>query len=190
MLEDWLNFSVRKMSQEETSSIGRTYLEAFTGYSDKEITDAAAIYREEGEYFPPKPRQILDLVKDRIKSKHDEELRKMWTCSSCGQKVSTMSEGRCLDCRGVPIPEYRNLGNLDSYDKTPYRIEGRIQCSRCGLIGECIKEPVDSGDWLCVQCYSGLTRKQIAARFGELARIMSKNKVQHIEDENGDRIPY
>jgi len=166
------------MSQEETNSLGRSYLEAFTGYSDKEITDAAAIYREEGEYYPPRPRQILDLVKDRGKGKHDDELRRMWTCNACRQKVGAISEGICLDCRGVPVPQYDKSLSLGAYEMNAYRIEGRIKCNQCGHIAQCIKEPADSEHWLCVECYGGLNRKQIAARFHKLAEIMGTHEAK------------
>ena len=153
-------------------------MEAFTGYTDRDIQAAADQYRREGEYFPPKPAQILALVKDRSQLKHDEELRAMWTCKRCGQKASAISEGTCLDCEGVPLPQYKRLKPLLNPDKIPFRIEGRMKCQQCGYIGQCIKEPVDDGPWLCKECYSGMTAKEIMHRLNNLT------------DDVGERIPF
>lgn len=173
LTKDWLSFSPRQKTNEEVESLGRAYFQAFKSYKDQEIIEAAEKYAESGDYFPPKPIQITMLVKDAKKKKHDRELVEMWTCKRCHQKVSSMtSEGVCLDCSGVPIPTYEHIKPWRNEKRIHYKIEGRIKCQQCGIVGECIREPSEDGQWLCKDCYSGLTSKERKQRLNDLARMV------------------
>ncbi len=156
------------MDQNEIESLSQTYFKSFRAYKDNEIKQAADDYTTSGEYFPPKPAQIISLVKNTDQGKHIRELVERYTCSMCHQKVSAITEGICLDCAGIPRMHYETP-KLAEPEKTNYRIEGRMRCNRCGHIGMCIKEPADeNGFWQCRECYTGLTNQEIAERFRKL----------------------
>jgi ribosomal protein L37AE/L43A len=163
------------MSPEETEGLSQTYFSAFKAYKDNEIQEAADDYATSGEYFPPKPAQILSLVKNVDQSKHNRELTEHWTCSMCKQKVSSItSDGVCLDCCGVPMPAYQSIKPLPNSTSRHYRMEGRMQCQTCGNVGMCIKEPADSGSWECRQCYTRMNNKEIAAAFRTLGEMVGE----------------
>ena len=171
LLEAWLAFSPKVKSQAETETLSRTYYEAFRGYSDKQINEAGEKYNGEGEFFPPKPWQITNLIKNFNEDKHVKEMVAEYTCRLCNQKVSAISEGACLDCLGYPSVEYEKLKPFPIEERIPYRIEGRMKCQVCGSIGACIKEPIDEGQWQCQQCYTGLTKKEISQRLRDLQHM-------------------
>jgi hypothetical protein len=137
------------MTSEEIETLIQTYFNAFKSYKDSEIREAADEYIKTGEYFPPKPVQILSLVRDAAIKKHDRELVEMWTCRICNQKVSCISSSRiCADCQGYPLPSYESIKPWPDYTPNQYKIEGRVKCQKCGSIGTCIKEPINEGTWL------------------------------------------
>ena len=171
LTKDWLGFSPRKMSPEETEALSQTYFGAFKAYKDTEIQEAADDYTTSGEYFPPKPAQIISLVKNTDQSKHTRELVERYTCSACHQKASGITDGICLDCAGLPRMSYETL-KLPEPTRGNYKIEGRMLCNQCGSVGMCIKEPLLSGEWRCRKCYTGMTGPEIAATFRKLAEMV------------------
>ena len=92
-------------------------------------------------------------------------------------KDITKGGQRCLDtCKGFPIPkEIVEAMDLNEFTKEDYRISYKMKCGRCYKIGLGIEEPINSHRWLCRQCYTGLTSKQIAGRFNDLF-LMMENK--------------
>lgn len=58
-------------------------------------------------------------------------------------------------------------------ENAKYRIEPYHMCNECheqNVI--CIKEPVDTGNWRCRKCYTGMTNEQVRNRFIDLGRMM------------------
>ena len=161
----------RRVSEQELRSMEVMYGAAFHNYSNKQIAGAIQRYTEENDFYPPKPKDLISKIQDSEKIKNDEFLVKRFTCSRCHQKVSAISEGECLDCRGFPGIE-KNRVQLPEQDEQDYRIEGRMKCQQCGKIGMCIKEPIKTGSWRCRECYSGLTTKEIVNRFKDLRLMM------------------
>lgn len=46
-------------------------------------------------------------------------------------------------------------------------------CEECGNRDVmCIKEPIDGGVWICRRCYTGLTPRELGAKFKELGEMM------------------
>lgn len=84
---------------------------------------------------------------------------------------------RCMDtCKSFPLPaEIIEKMDLKEFSKEDYRISYKMKCGRCYKIGLGIEEPINSHRWLCRQCYTGLTSKQIAGRFNDLS-LMMENK--------------
>jgi formylmethanofuran dehydrogenase subunit E len=160
------------MSEEETEALSKTYFSSFKAYTDTEIEQAAKDYMNNGEYFPPKPSQILSLVKNADIGKHTRELVERYTCSTCHEKVSAICDGVCLDCLGVPKPAYQNIKPLPKPTPSDYRMEGRIQCQKCGHVGMGIKEPAESGQWECRQCYTRMNNQEVAAAFRRLVEMV------------------
>jgi protein-arginine kinase activator protein McsA len=157
----------RRLSHEEILALEDAYELAFQGVADKEIKAAGQLYLQDGDFFPPKPKEILARVKDRSTQKHIRELVELYTCKQCHQKVTAITDGICLDCAGFPLLE-SNRVKLPEPEERDYKIEGRIKCQECGKIAMCIKEPISTGNWKCRECYSGLTKKEIVDRFAEL----------------------
>ncbi len=160
--------TAKRLTEEETQALEDTYFIAFKSHSDPVVKLAVHKYIEDGDFYPPRPKDILVRIEDREQDKHTRELVQRYTCSMCHQKVGAITEGICLDCAGMPRMYYE-APKLGVSEKTNYRIEGRMRCNRCGHIGMCIKEPADeNGFWQCRECYTGLTNQEIAARFRKL----------------------
>ena len=164
----------RKMEPEATQALEQAYYLAFQHYSDKQIKEAGQKYLEDGDFYPPRPTDILKRVKNISNEKHERELIEMWTCNRCHQKVSCISPGGiCADCQGYPVPTYKHIKPWFSEKPILYKIEGRMKCQQCGKVTECIKQPIDDGQFLCKDCYSGLTAKERSKRFDDLAKMIS-----------------
>ena len=172
LTSEWLGFSPKgKMTSDETESLIQTYFNAFRAYKDSEIREATDEYLKTGVVYPPKPAHIIALVKNQDQSNHTRELVERWTCSMCRKKTSSITvNGICLDCSGIPKPEYKHIKPLPIDERTNYRMEGRIMCQECGKVGMCIQEPGDK--WLCRQCYTGMDGKEIAANWRTVIRAM------------------
>lgn len=165
------------MGQSEIEDLGRTYYQSFKAFKDHEIEQAADDYMNSGEYFPPKPSQIISLVKSGDNSRHDRELVERWTCSLCKMKTSSItSEGVCLDCAGVPAPIYKHIKPLEDPIREHYTMEGRIRCQKCGYVGLGINDPSVSSQWLCRSCYSGKSREEIVTAWKELGALLTHEK--------------
>jgi len=179
-------------SQAETETLSNTYYEAFRGYSDKQIKEAGEKYNAEGEFFPPKPWQITNLIKDFKNDKHIKEMIAEYTCRACNQKVAAISEGICLDCLGYPPVEYERFKPFQVEERIPYRIEGRMKCQECGIIASCIKDPIDEGKWQCQHCYTGLTKKEISQRFKDLQRMTfdKEFKPDWVKKPEDNKVPF
>lgn len=168
------------MSPQEQETLANGYYLAFKKYSDKDIQQAGYKYMEEGEYFPPKPAQIIALISHAATDKHTAALKERFTCASCGEVVSGISERKCFDCAGIlPVEGYDEPSIKPDND---FRIEGRRQCQECGNIGLCVQEPRGTGEWLCKRCYTGLTDQEITEKFKSLVGILTKRRtVNEIE---------
>lgn len=156
------------MTTQEINTVSNSYLNAFKSYSDAQIIQAADKYAETGEYFPPRPEAIISLITDIEIDKHTKELISRYTCRVCGMKASAITDGICLDCAGIPKPEYEKLKPLPDPGVKDCRIEGRVVCSLCGHIGMGINEPAGSEGWSCRKCYTGLNDDEIVKKFSEL----------------------
>lgn len=162
---------MKRLTEADRDTLVESYTQAFGDFSERQIRDAVTKYLQEGDHYPPKPKDIISRIKNLDNEKHIKELREMYTCKRCGHHVHAISDGLCFDCRGLPrLQKYKNT-LLDS-EPVDYIIEGRIKCQQCGKVGMCIKEPVDHGSWRCRDCYSGLTSKQRTQRFKDLIRMM------------------
>ena len=165
------------MTTQEINTVSNSYLNAFKSFTDEQIIQAADKYAETGEYFPPRPEAIISLITNIEVDKHTRELIARYTCRACGMKVSAITDGICLDCAGIPKPEYKNLKPLPEPSSRDYRIEGRVVCSVCGHIGMGINEPSGSEGWLCRKCYTGFTNQEIAERFKKLGEKVTHAKL-------------
>ena len=65
---------------------------------------------------------------------------------------------------------------------TPYIIEEGQICCKCKVKSRCIREPADTGEWECRQCYSGLTleqhRKKVQLIIEQMGRMENENQRQ------------
>ena len=170
MIERFSSLTVKTQTPNEIKSLLDVYYKSFQGYSDNEIKRASEEYIENGEYFPPKPFQIISLVQGAKSKKHDQELKEAYICNICHERVSSISEGKCLDCAGFVPGDGNQIRLSETHDD--FTIEGRRQCSKCGKIDMCIKEPKDSRVWECRDCYSGLTKQERTQRFRDIQKSM------------------
>jgi transcription elongation factor Elf1 len=160
-------------------SVKQYFLSSLKDCTDKDVAYAAKEYVKTAEY-PPRPSNLLKIIEStKADTKHREALERRFKCSTCGKKTSSISNGMCFDCAGIPDVAPSPLGNRSS-GKDSFIIRERGTCEECGRQGKVIKEPADNGVWLCQICYSGLSSKQVALRFRHLQMIMqggvSKNK--------------
>ena len=162
------------MSREEIESLENAYFMAFSDYSDRQIKAAGQKYLQEGEFFPPRPKEIISRITDIDKGRHQKDLRERYTCVLCRERVSAITEGGvCLDCTGVPKPTYKNI-SLPKSEKSDFKIEGRRKCQECGKVDSCIKEPIDHGPWRCADCYRGFGKQVYIQRWRELSRMIEE----------------
>ena len=160
------------MTREEIQNLSDSYFRSFRAYSDLEIQEASDEYANTGEYYPPKPAQIINLIKSVDETKHNQELIYRYTCSMCKQRVVSISDGVCLDCLGIPKPTYSQIKPLQTHTPSNYRMEGRIMCQECGSVSMCIKEPSESGQWKCRKCYTGMNNQELAGAFRRLSEMV------------------
>ncbi len=152
-------------------SVKQYFISSLRDCTDKEVAYAAREYVKTADY-PPRPSALLKIIEStKSEAKHTEGLTRRFTCSSCGKKTSAISNGMCLDCAGIPDVEPSPVGNRSS-GKDNFIIRERGTCEECGKQGKVIKEPAEGGVWLCQECYTGLTPKQVALRFRHLQMIM------------------
>jgi len=121
-------------------------------------------------YFP-KPKEFLDELPQRENngdSKNDQYLIQRFTCSMCGDKVSALSEGMCLDCAQVNPFIQPKQKEWTPPAKDDFKMESRHKCPECGKIDICIKEPASSGTWKCRDCYSGMTLQERQAKIHQI----------------------
>ena len=119
--------STKSPTNKDIEEIGSIYYKAFEHYSNKQIKEAVEKYLAEGQYFPPRPYQITDLITTAKIEKHNKELRIRYTCPSCHQKVSAISDGICLDCGGF-MPSEDKEPLYSPREEDDFKMEGRIQC--------------------------------------------------------------
>jgi hypothetical protein len=170
-IEEVLDLFSQMWPTRNTENLIEPYFAILKGYSDKVIKKAVYDCLKESEYFP-KPAEIIKFVNiDSKDLKHSQELKKRYTCPVCHEKVSALSEGKCLDCGGFP-PYVGDHVILPSIEKDDFIIEGRRKCQNCGTIGICIKEPKEDGPWKCKDCYTGLDRDQRKQRWKDIMHAM------------------
>jgi len=65
-------------------------------------------------------------------------------------------------------------GKKTTYNNTQeeFKIAPGIRCRQCGDIRMCIKEPIDTGDWICRQCYTGLSKDQYIEKIKAIIKNM------------------
>jgi hypothetical protein len=170
LVTSFSTLSLKKMGKDEVEELVDIYSRAFEKYSDKQIREAGYQYMDIGDHFPPTPNQLASCISTREKDRHTKELIERYTCPSCGHIVTAMTEGQCLDCAGIP-PKTTKEEPIE-IEKQDYRMEGRRKCQVCGKVEMCIKEPRLTGSWKCVDCYTGLTKKQRTNRFKDLLRMV------------------
>ena len=139
------------------------YFKSFRRVPERALRNAAYDCIETCEFFP-KPKDIFKFIKA---DDHDKELRNRFTCSICKAHVSLMVEGMCSWCKAkVPLsverPHLKHEYFSESVDS--YLIENMIKCQRCGQVTTCVKEPPETGDWLCRECFTGLSAPEFIAR--------------------------
>lgn len=159
--------------KEISDSARESYFEILRYYSDEHIQKAGFRCMEELEFFP-RPAQILKYIDQKETSRHNKELIDRFTCLSCRQKVSCIisdsDRGECLDCAG--LAKFTESKPAPKIEKSDCRIEGRRVCGECKTIGLCIQEPKGDGPWLCRECYTGMSLKEIKERYRELSGII------------------
>ena len=156
MVKDSLQHLSGVYGKQITSDIVDAYFEALRYYNDNDIMKAVSDCINECEWFP-KPAEIRKRL-PQDDNKHDSFLRARFTCSMCGEKVSAISEGKCLDCAGVGFFEEKR--KVEKPPENDFTQHGRMMCQKCRQVGLCIKEPKDTGSWLCTDCYTGLTKRK------------------------------
>jgi cytochrome c-type biogenesis protein CcmH/NrfF len=178
MIDDMLRLFGASWNKEITDDLKQAFLEVLQKYSNDEVIEAGYKCLEEREFFP-KPAHVVKFIKT-TKRKHNEALKDRFRCPVCKNQVSLIIEGRCWEC---------NTGASLSMGRTPVKapvitqeknfllIEEGIRCQKCGNVGAAIKEPADTGEWECRQCYSGLTIEQYKEKMaGIIASIGNANK--------------
>ena len=83
---------------------------------------------------------------------------------------------RCLDTSNkFPIPsEIVEKMDLNEFTREDYRISYKMRCRKCGHFGLGIEEPINSDNWKCRKCYTGLTSDQIKGRFQDIYRMIEQ----------------
>jgi ribosomal protein L37AE/L43A len=167
------------------------YIDVLQPYSDSDVKAAMAKVMEEAEYFP-KPADIVKILKAKkpqdVKDReiHDAEERRRYTCPSCHNYVHALVDGKCWECHaGVPLSAGREPVRRpkEHIAGTGYMMQDLMTCQKCGKVGMCIKEPPHTGQWLCRQCYSGLTDQQFKAKVRGLIRTMDDKKKAIVEQK-------
>ena len=163
---------MRKMNEDERDALEKSYFDSFRPYSNQQLAEAIRLFMDSDEsYYPPKAATIRKFIPGDKDSKHDGELVKRFTCVACGEKVSAISDGRCLDCAGMPPADPDHV-HLPETGEDNFVIEGRRRCNDCGAVAMCIEEPKGCKHWQCQKCYAGIDRKEVGKRFNDLQRMM------------------
>lgn len=123
--QKFLAMSNRNINRDAEKALLSAYKVAFRGIKDSDLQEAAATYIKDGQYFPPRPSELISIM----------------------PKGSTVT------------------------DESEYRIRPGTMCNVCHHFGLCIQEPAVTGQWVCRQCYSGLTTKQYEANMRALQSV-------------------
>lgn len=153
--------------------IVKTYYQALRDYSDKEVIEAGHRAMDECTFLP-KPRDILIRIPRREETENDKYLKGRFKCCMCGEIVSAISEGKCLDCAGITPGEEKKDPPIAFPE--PFEMHGRMKCQACGTVGLCIKEPAKSGTWKCRDCYSGMTIDERREKIRQIIRSIGAQK--------------
>ncbi len=166
--------TMRRITETDKEILVKAYSELFKGVPDKEFREGCYRYADENDFYPPTPHKLAEYMPQKKKDKAAKEFREWYMCHTCGQMCYAMAEkGLCLDCAGFPPIEYDRKPGPPQYPvDEPYKIEGRMKCQKCGRVGICIKDPRDTGQWECRQCYSGLTTAETSQRFRDLVSVI------------------
>jgi hypothetical protein len=70
------------------------------------------------------------------------------------------------------VPRHISDGNKD------FIIYEEARCKGCGDLTRCIREPKNSENMECADCYSGLTFEQRREKFNEIIQIMDSKKME------------
>jgi len=154
------------------------YFNSFKRISEKSLRNAAYECIETCEFFP-KPKDVFKFIKT---DEHDKELRNRFTCSICKNHVSLLIEGVCSWCKaGVPLSIERPVLAHEEFSEVvdSYLIEHLIKCQKCGKVTTCVKEPPESGQWLCRECFTGLTLPEFEAKLHDLI-----DKIKEVEPKS------
>jgi hypothetical protein len=117
--------SNRNISHEAEKALFSAYITAFQGIKDSDLQKAVDSYIKDGQYFPPRPSEL----------------------------ISIMPKGSAVT------------------DESEYRIRPGTMCNVCHHFGLCIQEPAVTGQWVCRQCYSGLTKDQYETNMRALQSV-------------------
>lgn len=166
----------RPLGTEEMKNLAESYFRSFRNVPDEKVKQMVYAYCDEEEYYPPSPKSLRKYLKDYEVDKHTKELIDNFTCKSCHEKVSgLLTEGICLDCAGLPSKASEPV-QLPEADTSDFIIEGRRRCSKCGTVGQCIKEPREAGKWECQPCYAGMDMKQVSKRLNDIQLMMDSKR--------------
>jgi hypothetical protein len=123
---------------------------------------------------------MIEAYYHALKGYHDEDIQE------AGYK--------CLDnCEYFPKPvdiskqirEIQRNNPLVNRDED-FIIRYDVRCRKCGHIGLGIKEPKETGEWQCRECYTGLTTEQIKEKFRAIWKIFENKSDLNIPTEKTD----
>jgi len=153
-----------------TEKLEEVFEMALAKYTDNEVLTSGHSCLEECEFFP-KPSDVIKRIKASKKDvKHSQGIRERYRCPKCKNDVDLLYEGVCLECHsGAPLSAGRSpVVRKDWSRDRNYIMQDQTRCQECGNVGMAIKEPADSGEWQCRECYTSLTKDEISQRFHDL----------------------
>lgn len=113
------------MSEAEQESLLSAYVVALGAFKDSDLKAAADMYLTEGQYFPPRPSDLIKLLPRPETMSEEYKLQPGTRCQKCGhwgmciKDQDTGWQWQCRQCyTGLTVQQYnRNMQSLGKASK-------------------------------------------------------------------------
>ena len=173
-----------------TNTLIDTFFEVLKKYPFKVVSEAGYRCLEDLEFFP-RPAQLIKLMPKTKGLRAAKDLQERYTCPACKNLTHAIIEGKCWDCHtGIPLQYGREPSKQkDWIEERDWIISDNMQCQACKMPNlYCIKEPIDSGQWRCQKCYTGLTMDQYKQKLRDIIAIAFQDRF-NLKDVATEDIP-